>query len=54
MSCSQFRMSLEEDKDAFISKNFVSSCLESTIWDKLVHFGINCTALAQSESSMFC
>ena len=36
MSCGEFRMSLEEDKGAFISENFVSSCPESTIWDKLV------------------
>ena len=34
MSCGQFRMFLEDF--AFISENFVSSYLESTIWEKLV------------------
>ena len=48
-------MSLEDF--AFISEDFVSSSLESTVWEYLVlrrvQFVINCTALVQSESSNF-
>ena len=48
------RMSWEDF--AFISENFVSSCLDSTFGIKRysiyrVRFGINCTALVQSECS---